>query len=321
METGWRSRRRAPAVGAQAHRPQAALEARSLRRAAQLERPRRAIWRAGVDRASVVRRDLARPSVSPVRTAPGLARFGRLAAVGGGRAARGSGRAPARGARLRRRATRSGRRTRRRGRGDARRRARGRGRLGRDRRAVGPAGGRGRGRAGRRQRTDRDQAGEGGQGSSGVHRAIVSKPGRARLPTMRRCAPTGSISALVPGLASATGRLGMTGIAGAADLTRADGIDRLVLFVEDHELAYAGVSNIDADPRRRRHRTRPPPDPRHGHPARSARLRPAPRRDARRGHGRARRSSSRVSVASGGPGRPSRACSRTPASPPTRPSS
>ncbi len=51
---------------------------------------------------------------------------------------------------------------------------------------------------------------------------------------------------LVPGLASATGRLGMTGIAVAADLTRADGIDRLVLFVEDHELAYAGVSNLDS---------------------------------------------------------------------------
>lgn len=51
---------------------------------------------------------------------------------------------------------------------------------------------------------------------------------------------------LVPGLASATGRLGMTGIAGAANLKRADDIDRLVLFVEDHELAYAGVSNIEA---------------------------------------------------------------------------
>ena len=51
---------------------------------------------------------------------------------------------------------------------------------------------------------------------------------------------------LIPGLASATGRLGMTGIGGAAGLTRADGIDRLVLFVEDHELAYAGVSNLDA---------------------------------------------------------------------------
>ena len=33
---------------------------------------------------------------------------------------------------------------------------------------------------------------------------------------------------------------------GAANLRRADGIDRLVLFVEDHELAYAGVSNIEA---------------------------------------------------------------------------
>lgn len=51
---------------------------------------------------------------------------------------------------------------------------------------------------------------------------------------------------LVPGLASAPGRLGMTGIAGAAGLTRADHVDRLVLFVEDHELAYAGVSDIDA---------------------------------------------------------------------------
>lgn len=51
---------------------------------------------------------------------------------------------------------------------------------------------------------------------------------------------------LVAGLASAPGRLGMTGIAGAANLTRADRIDRLVLFVEDHELAYAGVSDIGA---------------------------------------------------------------------------
>ena len=84
--------------------------------------------------------------------------------------------------------------------------------------------------------------------------------------------------ARIPGLASATGRLGMTGLAGAAALQRADGIDRLVLFVEDHELAYVGVSNIDADPGRPRHRTRPPPDPRHGHPARSGRLRTAPGR-------------------------------------------
>ena len=38
----------------------------------------------------------------------------------------------------------------------------------------------------------------------------------------------------------------MTGIAGATRLQRADGIDRLVLFVEDHELAYVGASNIDA---------------------------------------------------------------------------
>ncbi len=52
--------------------------------------------------------------------------------------------------------------------------------------------------------------------------------------------------ALVPCLASGPGRLGMTGIRGAANLTRADGIDRLVLFVEDPELAYAGVPNIDA---------------------------------------------------------------------------
>jgi len=38
----------------------------------------------------------------------------------------------------------------------------------------------------------------------------------------------------------------MTGIFGAADLQQADRVDRLVLFVEDHELAYAGASNIEA---------------------------------------------------------------------------
>lgn len=50
--------------------------------------------------------------------------------------------------------------------------------------------------------------------------------------------------ARVPGLATAGGRLGLTGLLGAAGLRRQDGVDRLVLLVEDHELAYAGPTDI-----------------------------------------------------------------------------
>jgi protein-tyrosine phosphatase len=44
-----------------------------------------------------------------------------------------------------------------------------------------------------------------------------------------------------PDLATAAGRLGLTGLIGATGLRRSDGVDRLVLLVEDHELGYAGT--------------------------------------------------------------------------------
>lgn len=47
-----------------------------------------------------------------------------------------------------------------------------------------------------------------------------------------------------PGLADASGRLGMTSLAGAGGLRRDDGVDMLVLLVADRELAAAGVPGI-----------------------------------------------------------------------------
>ena len=48
----------------------------------------------------------------------------------------------------------------------------------------------------------------------------------------------------VPGLATAPGRLGMTGLAGVRSLRRQDRVDKLVLLVEDSELAAVGVPGI-----------------------------------------------------------------------------
>ena len=51
---------------------------------------------------------------------------------------------------------------------------------------------------------------------------------------------------LVPGLATATGRLGMTGLAGAQGLRRQDRVDNLLLLVEDVELRAAAAPGIVA---------------------------------------------------------------------------
>jgi protein-tyrosine phosphatase len=49
------------------------------------------------------------------------------------------------------------------------------------------------------------------------------------------------------GLARDHGRLGMTGLRGAARLSRADGVDTVVLLVEDHELQVAALESIVTD--------------------------------------------------------------------------
>ena len=77
--------------------------------------------------------------------------------------------------------------------------------------------------------------------------------------------------ALVPGLATATGRLGMTGIAGAVEPQARRRHRPPRPLRRGPRARLRGRLEHRGHPRRRGHRTRPPPDPRHGRPARSAR--------------------------------------------------